>query len=115
MTFVRIAEKPRDGAAVMPADQANPLLARMYETAHAGGRRSKLSVWMAEHQAEISDLIRTCGAEWEAWAVLWVDNGLLSAPKGWGAEGTAGATARRRAAETARQTWLRVRRRRQVG
>ena len=47
--------------------------------------------------------------------MLWVDNDLLDAPKGWGAEGAAGTAARRRAAETARQTWLRVRRRRQVG
>jgi hypothetical protein len=116
MTVVRVGDEPADGAEVMPTNQIDPLLARMHETAGAGGsRRSRLSVWMTKREAEITDLIRTCGADWEAWAVLWVDNGLLDAPKGWGAEGTAGATARRRAAETARQTWLRVRRRRQVG
>lgn len=116
MTVVRVEDEPGDGAEVMPTNQIDPLLARMHETVDAGGsKRSRLSVWMTKREVEITDLIRTCGVDWEAWAVLWVDSGLLAPPKGWGAGGTVGAAARRRAAETARQIWLRVRRRRQAG
>ena len=63
MTFDRAAEKPRDGAVLMPTDQADPLLSHMHETTNAGsGRRSRLSVWLAKREAEITELIRTYGA-----------------------------------------------------
>ncbi|MDO9711769.1 hypothetical protein [Paracraurococcus lichenis] len=100
----------------MSVDRTDPLLAQMRDAVRVGGgRRSRLSIWMAEHEAEIADIITAYGADWEAWATLWVGTGLLGAPKGWGEDGPVGVASRRRAAETARQTWLRVRRRRRVG
>ena len=115
MSGDRIAADPTYGAAAMPAEDADPLLAQMRNAVRSGGgRRSRLSVWMAEREAEIAGMIAAYGADWETWARLWVVSGLLGAPKDWGVEGPAGAAARRRAAETARQTWLRVRRRRRA-
>ncbi len=114
MSTGRIAGEPTHEAAGTQVGDADPLLAQMRDAVRTGGgRRSRLSVWMAERESEIAGMIAAYGADWETWAKLWVASGLLGAPKGWGVDGPAGAAARRRAAETARQTWLRVRRRRQ--
>jgi hypothetical protein len=112
MSTGRTAEGLGHETSAMPVEKSDPLLAQMRDAVRAGGgKRSKLSLWMVEREGEIAGMIASYGADWEAWATLWVANGLLGAPKGWGADGPAGAAARRRAAETARQTWLRVRRR----
>lgn len=96
----------------MPTDDADPLLEEMRESVRSGGaKRSRLSVWMAGHAAEIAAMIAAYGADWDRWGALFVRRGLLAAPEGWGEDGPEGAAARRRAAMAARQTWLRVRKR----
>jgi hypothetical protein len=96
----------------MSADDADPVLLRMREHVRAGGSgRSKLSVWMAEREDEIAELIRTYGAAWDGWATDFIAAGLMPAPEGWGADGPDGARARRRAAGAARMAWQRLRQR----
>ncbi|WP_157033572.1 hypothetical protein [Belnapia moabensis] len=96
----------------MPADDTDPLLHRMREHVRAGGSgRSKLSAWMAEREDEIAEMIGTYGAAWDGWAAGFIAAGLMTAPKGWGAEGPDGIRARRRAAGAARMAWQRLRQR----
>jgi hypothetical protein len=96
----------------MSADDTDPVLLRMREHVGAGGSgRSTLSVWMAEHEDEIAELIRTYGADLDGWATDFIAAGLMPAPEGWGADGPDGARARRRAAGAARMAWQRLRQR----
>ena len=96
----------------MSADDTDPVLLRMREHVRAGGSgRSTLSVWMAERENEIAELIRTYGAAWDGWATDFIAAGLMPAPEGWGADGPDGARARRRAAGAARMAWQRLRQR----
>lgn len=96
----------------MMADDIDPLLLRMRQHVRAGGSgRSKLSVWMAEREDAIAEMIRTYGAAWDGWAADFIAAGLMPAPAGWGADGLDGARARRRAAGAARMAWQRLRQR----
>jgi hypothetical protein len=96
----------------MTADDTDPLLLRMREHVRAGGSgRSRLSVWMAEHEDAITEMIRTYGAAWDGWAADFIAAGLMPAPAGWGADGLDGVRARRRAAGAARMAWQRLRQR----
>src|SRR5690349_12602807 len=103
MSADRIAGKLMQGAVTTSSKDTDSLLAQMQDAVRAGGgRRSRLSVWMAEREGEIAGMIAAYGADWETWATLFIANGLLAKPKRWDADGAAGTAARRRAAETAR-------------
>ena len=113
MAIVGLVADASYGAAHMPSEDPNDLFERMRARVRAGGgARSKLSVWMAEREQQIAKLIADCGADWDGWAEDFIKDGLMQAPAGWGQEGPDGAAARRRAAETARMTWARLRKRR---
>ena len=79
----------------------------------ANASTSRLGRWFATNQAEFEDLLATVRPRWEALAVKFAEEGLITVPKAfWDKRDTPERRlARKRAAEAARQVWLRVKRR----
>jgi hypothetical protein len=73
---------------------------------------SALGRWFAVHQQEFERLLKTVRPRWEALAVKFAEEGLITVPpEFWHEAGTAERQqARRRAAQAARQVWQRVKR-----
>ena len=74
---------------------------------------SALGRWFAAHQQEFERLLKTVRPRWEALAVKFAEEGLITVPPAfWHEADTAErGLARRRAAQAARQVWQRVKRR----
>lgn len=73
---------------------------------------SKLGRWLTANQGEFATLLTTYRPRWEALAVKFAEEGLISVPPAfWGKGDTAERRlARKRAGEAARQVWQRVKR-----
>jgi hypothetical protein len=82
---------------------------------------SKLGRWFTANQVEFEKLLATYRPRWEALAVRFAEEGLISVPSAFWAKGDTPERrlARKRAGEAARQVWQRVKRKpaqgRQVG
>jgi hypothetical protein len=79
----------------------------------ASAPTSRLGRWFSENHAEFSDLLATLRPRWEALAVKFAEEGLISVPAAfWHKTDTPERRlARKRAAEAARQVWHRVKQR----
>ncbi|HWX49650.1 MAG TPA: hypothetical protein VNZ61_16495 [Roseomonas sp.] len=93
----------------------DPILARIQASRAEGPRRSPLANWLLRHHEAFARILREGGANWERFAVVFVEEGLLPRPEHFDAPGPEGHKARRRVAETARKAWARTQVERGVG
>lgn len=86
----------------------DPLLSQLAMGTSRRGPKSKLAAWMQENREHYRALLAERGPAWEADAAVFVEAGLLPRPTHYDAEGLNGEAARRRAVNTAKQTWHRT-------
>jgi hypothetical protein len=86
----------------------DPVLAHLAAVQARRGATSKLAAWMRKNRNDYAALLAERGPAWEADAAVFVEAGLLPRPTHYDAEGPDGDAARRRAVNTAKQTWHRT-------
>jgi hypothetical protein len=76
----------------------------------AASPTSKLGRWLSAHHVEFAQLLKTHRPHWQALAVKFAEEGLISVPPAfWGAvDNPECRRVRKRAGEAARQVWQRV-------